>query len=230
MKKVGIVGGIDPVSTIAYYRGIIDACSPAFEEHGYPEIAVESIDMKRAMFHVDNSRWDQVSEFIASKFEVLRAGGAAFGAIASTALHVAFDEIQSQTFLPLVSVVDATLNYTIQHNLRNLCLLGEKVTMESDCFRQMFEKEEIRLVLPNPEEQDFIHNAISSVGRSSVLKEGTKKNILAIIDRIIKDEHIDGLIAGSAAIPLLVTADEVSVHYVDSSRIHIHNIVEICKN
>ena len=230
MKKVGIVGGIGPESTIAYYRGILEAFKPTFAQYGYPEIAIESIDMHTVMYHIENSKWEEIAEFIASKFEVLRAGGAAFGAIASNTPHFVFDAIQSQTFLPLVSIVDATLNYTIQHNLRKLCLLGTKVTMGTDYYKRMFEVENIRLVVPNAEEQEYIDKKLFSEIEFGILKEETRRGFLAIIERIVKEENVEGIIAGCTELPLLLSAEAVSVHYIDTVKIHIAHIVDICKN
>jgi aspartate racemase len=229
MKKVGIVGGIGPESTLEYYRGIIDAFKQDFEQQGFPEIAIESIDLKAVMYHVRKAAWDQVAAFIASKFEVLRVGGADFGVIASNTPHIVFDEIQNQTFLPLLSIVDATLNYSKTLDYRNLCLLGTKFTMGADFYKHIFKKENIRLVVPNEDEQDYIHQKIFSEIELGIIKEDTKKNFLMIIDRIVKSENIEGVILGCTELPLLIKAEDINVHYINTTQIHIANIVDICK-
>ena len=229
MKKVGIVGGLGPESTVQYYRGIIDAFKPAYDHYGYPEIAIESINLKAVMNHIDLSRWDEVAEFIASKFEVLRAGGAVFGAIASNTPHIVFDAIQSQTFLPLLNIVDATLNYSKQHDFKKLCLLGTKITMGADFYKYVFEKEDIKLVVPHQDEQDYIQEKIFSEIEFGIIKKGTKKKFQSIINRIVKEENIEGVILGCTELPLLIKADDVIVHYIDTAQIHIANIVDICK-
>jgi aspartate racemase len=229
MKKVGIVGGLGPESTVQYYRGIIDAFKPAYDHYGYPEIAIESINLKAVMNHIDKSRWDEVAEFIASKFEVLRAGGAVFGAIASNTPHIVFDAIQSQTFLPLLNIVDAALNYSKQHDFKKLCLLGTKITMAADFYKYVFEKEGMRLVVPNQNEQDYIQEKIFSEIEFGVIKKETKKKFQAIINRIVKEENVEGVILGCTELPLLIKAKDITVHYIDTAQIHISNIIDICK-
>jgi aspartate racemase len=229
MKKVGIVGGLGPESTIQYYRGIINGFRSSYDQYGYPEIAIESINLKAVMNHIDKSRWDEVAEFIASKFEVLRAGGAAFGVIASNTPHIVFDTIQSQTFLPLLNIVDATLNYSKQHDFKKLCLLGTKITMGADFYRYVFDKEGISLVVPNQDEQDYIQMKIFSEIEFGVFKKDTKKNFQAIMNRIIKEENVEGVILGCTELPLLIKAKDIPVHHIDTAQIHIANIVDICK-
>jgi aspartate racemase len=229
MKKVGIVGGLGPESTLDYYRGIIAAFKPTFEDHGYPEIAIESINLKTVMYHFQRSAWDTVAAFIASKFEALRIGGADFGVIASNTPHRVFDTIQAQTFLPLLSIVDATLNYSKTRNLSRLCLLGTKFTMGADFYQHIFEKENIRLFVPNTDEQEYIQEKIFSEVEFGVIKEETKKDFLAIIDRIVKSENIEGVILGCTELPLLIKAEDISVQYIDTTQIHIAGIVDVCR-
>jgi aspartate racemase len=229
MKKVGIVGGLGPESTMEYYRGIISAFKPTYEDHGYPEIAIESINLKTFMYHVEKSAWDTVAAFIASKFEILRTGGADFGVIASNTPHRVFDTIQAQTFLPLLSIVDATLNYSKMRDYRNLCLLGTRSTMGADFYQHIFEEENIRLVVPNEDEQDYIQEKIFSELEFGIIKEETKKSFLAIIDRIVKAEKIEGVILGCTELPLLIKADDIPVQYIDTAQIHIAGIVDICR-
>ncbi len=229
MKKVGIVGGLGPESTIAYYRGIVDAFKPTFEVSGFPEIAIESVNLKAVMSHVERSGWEEVASFIANKFESLRLAGADFGAIASNTPHIVFDAIQSRTFLPLQSIVDATLNYSKQWNFDKLCLLGTKTTMNADFYQQMFAKENIHLVVPNMEERAYIHEKIFSEIEFGIIKEETRTRFLAIIDRIIKEDNVAGVILGCTELPLIIKAGDIDVDVIDTTRIHIESIIDICR-
>jgi len=45
MKKIGIIGGIGPESTLDYYRGIIDAFRERVGGMNYPDIIIYSADL-----------------------------------------------------------------------------------------------------------------------------------------------------------------------------------------
>jgi aspartate racemase len=229
MKKVGIVGGLGPATTLDYYRGIIDAFKSTYHEDGFPEIAVESINLKTFMYHVEKSSWDTIAAFIASKFEALRVGGADFGVIASNTPHRVFDAIQSQTFLPLLSIVDATLNYAKTHDMSNLCLLGTKSTMSADFYQHVFEEEKIRLAVPHEDEQDYMQEKLFSEIEFGIIREETKRNFLAIIDRMVESEKVEGVILGCTELPLLIKAEDIAVQYIDTAQIHIASIVDVCR-
>ena len=229
MRKVGIVGGLGPESTVDYYRGIIHAFKPTYEKEGYPEIAIESLDLKTFMSLIGKADWDEVSRCIAFKFEVLRAGGAAFGAIASNTPHRVFEDIQSRTLLPLLSIVDCSLNYSRLYKFSNLCLLGTKITMGSDFYQQIFARENIRLVVPHDNEQEYMQEKIFSEIEFGIIREETRNNFLAIIDRIVQEEKVEGVILGCTELPLLVRPEDIRVQCINTTEIHISNIVDRCR-
>ena len=45
MKKIGLVGGIGPASTIEYYLGIIQKSLNEQNNSVYPEIVIDSVNM-----------------------------------------------------------------------------------------------------------------------------------------------------------------------------------------
>lgn len=47
MKKFGLVGGIGPASTLDYYSGIISGVRAKANKDIYPEIVINSTNMKR---------------------------------------------------------------------------------------------------------------------------------------------------------------------------------------
>lgn len=45
MKKIGLVGGLGPASTVYYYLGIIKRCQQQNGEKAYSKIVIDSADM-----------------------------------------------------------------------------------------------------------------------------------------------------------------------------------------
>ena len=55
MKKVGILGGIGPVSTLDYYMGIINGYRAITNDDNYPEIVINSINMTKGLAKYENN-------------------------------------------------------------------------------------------------------------------------------------------------------------------------------
>ena len=69
MKKIGLIGGIGPESTLDYYRLIIRA----FQERksaDYPEILVYSANLTELLKLMEEKRWDALTEWLLHKTEL----------------------------------------------------------------------------------------------------------------------------------------------------------------
>jgi len=229
MKKIGLVGGIGPESTLDYYKGIIEAFKPTYEQYGNPEIGIESINLRALMVLAENGWWDKIAELIGGRLEMLHSSGAEIGAIASNTPHKVFDEIQEMTSLPLISIVESTRDYALSNNLDRLCLLGTKYTMESDFYQTVFEPDNIDIVVPSKEEQKYIQGKIFSEIEYGIIKQDTKVGFLSIIQRIIDSDNVNGIILGCTELPLIIKPEDISVSCLDTTRIHVSSIVSRCK-
>ena len=54
----------------------------------------------------------------------------------------------------------------------------------------------------------------------------TRARLLAIVDRLKKDDAIDGLILGGTEIPLILRDDTSALPFLDTTRIHAAAIVD----
>ncbi|KYZ75304.1 hypothetical protein AXX12_14195 [Anaerosporomusa subterranea] len=59
MKKVGLVGGIGPASTLDYYKGIIDGYRVRTAGDNYPQMIIDSLNLAEMYSYVSNKQWDE---------------------------------------------------------------------------------------------------------------------------------------------------------------------------
>jgi aspartate racemase len=94
MKKIGIIGGIGPESTIEYYRLIIKRFREIRSTNDYPEILINSINMTEMLSFVSSKQYNRLIEFLLMNIKMLEEAGADFAAIASNTPHIVFEEVQ----------------------------------------------------------------------------------------------------------------------------------------
>ena len=109
-----------------------------------------------------------------TRCELLRRCGAGIGAMASNTPHAVFDAIQAKTDLPLLSIVSVTAEYARTLNVRSLCLLGTRFTMTSDYYQDEFDRYNIRLTTPEPEEIGLIHHILMKEVELGVIRERSR--------------------------------------------------------
>jgi aspartate racemase len=225
MKKIGLVGGLGPESTLDYYRNIIAAFRETYDRTGFPEMVIDSLDLRNFTALVEAGKWESIIQLISIRCEILRRCGAEIGAMASNTPHAVFDAIQAKTDLPLVSIVTATCDHARTLNVRSLCLLGTRFTMTSDYYQDEFDKYGIRLTTPEPEEIARIQHILFGEIELGIIRDGSRKELLAVIERIRKAAGVEGVILGCTELPLILSQENMKIHCINPSRIHVDALV-----
>ena len=91
----------------------------------------------------------------------------------------------------------------------------------------VFSRTDIKLVTPNEEEQNYIHEKyFGELLKDQFLPE-TRARFLEIADAMNAREGIEALILGGTEIPLLLRADEHNgIHFLDATRIHVDRLIQ----
>ena len=156
-----------------------------------------------------------------------RAGGADFAAIAANTPHVAFEEIAREAPIPMISIVEATREAAQAHGIRRAGLFGTRFTMQGRFYADRFAAAGMEVIVPTPEEQDYIHERYFADLVNGRFPPETRTRLLAIADAMIERDGIEALILGGTELPLLLR-DEThhGIPLLDTTKIHVAKIVE----
>lgn len=228
MKRIGIIGGIGPESTVDYYKRIISA----FQEHGiesaYPEIIIYRANLAELMLILETGNRSKLADWLVEKVESLFRAGAEFAVIGSNTPHVVYDEVSLRSPIPMLSIIEETCNKTLALGLKKPGLMGTKFTMESDFFTKPFREQGISVVLPDKKDQELIHNRLFSEIELGIIKDSTREELLLVVKRMIDRHSIDSLILGCTELPLILTRDEYGIPFLNTTAIHAESIVKYC--
>ncbi len=226
MKRIGIIGGLGPESTIDYYKGIINIFRQ--RDLAAPEIIIYSADVNRLLELAEAREWNKLVEWLVEMVNALHNAGAEFAVIGSNTPHIVFDKVKSMSPLPMLSIVDETCKRASNMKLKKLGLMGTKFTMESDFFQKAFHDAGISIIVPMNDEQQFIHNKIISEIALGIIKNSTRQELLSVVKRMIDEDSIDGLILGCTELPLILEKNEYGIPFLKTTAIHIDSIVDYC--
>ncbi|MFK5881658.1 MAG: amino acid racemase [Sulfurospirillum sp.] len=218
-KKIGIIGGLSPESTVSYYLYITRAYADRFGDYSYPEIIIYSVNM--TVYHQwrDENRWDLIIKDMADVANKLKAAGADFGLITTNTMHKVFDQVQQKTSLTLLNLIDVTALDVKQKNIRTVGLLGTKYTMSEDFYSSRLEKNNLTVLVPEPKDQETIHKIIiQELVRGEILEQ-SKNKYLNIINKL-KQQGAKGIILGCTEIPLLIKQSDCDIPLIDTATIH----------
>ena len=221
MKTLGMIGGIGPESTIEYYRHLIAAYRAQIPDGSYPAIVINSINMKTLLDMIEADDRARMVEFLVGEIQKLASAGAQCGLLAANTPHIVFDEIRRQAPIPMVSIVEATCEKAKALGLKRLGLFGTRFTMQGEFYPRVFSREKIGLVVPQAQEQAYIHDRYMNESVKGIILPETRRQLLVIVERMKEQEHIDGLILGGTELPLILgdVADR-GIPFLDTTLIH----------
>jgi aspartate racemase len=226
MKTVGIIGGIGPESTIEYYRGIIAGYRERQTDGSYPSMILNSINLTIMINLITANELDAAANVLISELQKLARAGVDFGVIAAGTPHIVFDQVRERSPIPLISIVEATCEAAAKLNLKKIALFGTRFTMQGRFYKDVFARAGIMLVVPEPDEQTYIHDKYMNDLVHGIILPETRARLLGILDKMKERDGVEALILGGTELSLIIKDDEHNgMAILDTTKIHVARIV-----
>jgi aspartate racemase len=226
MRKIGLIGGVGPESSIEYYRLIITRFQDRLSTKDYPEIIINSINMTEMLNYVFNNQLDKLVDFLVARINILEAAGVDYGAIASNTPHIVFERLTDRVKIPLISIVEETCKEIEHKKMQRVGLFGTKSTMTNGFYNKVAGKYGIKIIIPDTARQDFIHDKYMTELIFNRIVPETKKQLISFVHDLKEKESIEGLILGGTELPLILKqSDFNNIEILDTTKIHVESIV-----
>ena len=225
MKRIGILGGASPESTVSYYRYITREYTRRFGDHGYPEILIYSVTFQRFIDWMRAGDWQALAGAAAEGLCALSDAGAELGLIATNTFHQVFDEVAASVPIPLISILDVVSDRVDELGCQRTALLGTKITMSGSFYPDHLSARGIETMIPSAVEQDAIDRIIFDELSRGTITAGSKTSLLGIAGRLIEG-GADAVILGCTELPLLVGQEDLSVPVLDTTVLHADAALE----
>jgi aspartate racemase len=226
MKMLGIVGGTGPESTIEYYRALIAAYRKRVTDGSYPRVLISSVDVKTVL-GLAGTDLPRLAEVLGEEVQRLARGGAEVALFAANTPHIVFDEVQRVSPIPLISIIEVTRDAAKQRGIRTAGLLGTTFTMKGSFYQTVFNAAGIEIVLPNEDEQRFVHEKYMTELISGAMLDQTKAELVNIIKRMRERHGIEAVILGGTELSLILREDEYDgIIVLDTTRIHVASAID----
>lgn len=225
--KFCLIGGFGPESTLDYYKSIITKYREKHGDHVNPEFLVISLDVNKLLKIVGDKAYDDVTDYILKGIKEGHLAGAEFAAIGANTPHIVFDALEKLSPIPLISIVEATARDITHKDIKRVALLGTGFTMKEDFFKDVLKKHDVEPVVPSDDEQNYIHTKIMNELELGIVNSETKEVFIRIIQRLKKENDIEGVILGCTELPMILSSDDdKELIFFNTTEIHVRDIVE----
>lgn len=218
-KRIGIIGGLSPESTVTYYLHITRTYTERFGDVGYPEIVVSSANLEQFHQWRIDGQWDAIAASLIDHAQRLQAAGADFGLIATNTMHKVFDAVQAGCDLPLLHIIDPVADAINARGLTRVGVLGTTATMGDGFYADLLAARGIASVVPDAADQETVHRIIVDELVKGELRDASRQAYLEVMERL-RAAGAQGVVLGCTEIPLLVRQSDSDMPLFDTAVLH----------
>lgn len=220
MKKLGLIGGTGPESTLIYYKKLVYGANAIAGQDFFPRLAIDSVNVFDILKFCSQNDHDSLTDYLMSSVHNLIQAGCEVIALTGNTPHIVFDRLSARSPVPLISMITATRDEAIKRNLKRVGLLGTRFTMMEQFFKTPFIKAGLDIHIPRQNSMEFVANKIASELEHGIVRPETRKAFMTIINEMIEDNAIEAIVLGCTELPLLFAGHDIPLPFLDTLAIH----------
>lgn len=225
MKRIGLIGGLSPESTVHYYQHLCHSYNQKAGGLNFPKMTIESLNLQELIALFGKNDWDGVASILLEAMERLVAAGADFAAILANTPHNAYERLRDRLPLELVTIMDATSRGLERDGRRKVALLGTKATMEYGFFQNHFSARGIGSCVPDAAARDLLNRVIWEELSHGIVKEESREAARQMI-AWLREEGAEAVILGCTELGLLIKPEDTPLPLYDTLTLHADAILE----
>lgn len=223
MKTIGLIGGMTWESTLEYYRLLNEGVMKRAGGYHSASIILHSVDFAEIFSLQERGDWEKIASIMTQIGIELQNTGAEALLICTNTIHKIVPQMEKDPRLkiPILHIIDATAQKIKELGLHKVGLLGTKITMEEDFFKERLKsKFRIYTLIPSHSQREEINRVIFSELSFGKISNSSKKRFKLIIEDL-KERGAEGIILGCTEIPLLIQQEDVPIPVFNTTKLHV---------
>ncbi|UCE67725.1 MAG: aspartate/glutamate racemase family protein [Candidatus Zixiibacteriota bacterium] len=225
MKTLGLVGGTGWVSSVDYYRLINQGVNEVLGGHEFARCVLYSINFGDIAVLNERNDTEGIYALIKDATKKVIKGGAEGVVLCANTLHKFADRLREEIEAPVIHIAEATAGEINRRKFSTVGLLGTKYTMEEDFYTSKLESANIRTIVPETEDRQFINAVIYNELLKEIFKEESKNRFLEIMKKL-QGRGAEGIVLGCTEIPLIIKDDDFDLPLFNTTAIHARAAVD----
>ncbi|MEP5630430.1 MAG: aspartate/glutamate racemase family protein [Tateyamaria sp.] len=216
---LGMIGGIGPASTVAYYQRL---SAGVREAGGVLDLTIVNADVNELIRNNDANDKQAQAKAYANLIDRLKHAGAECAAITSLGGHFCFEDTVALASLPMISAVTPLDAYFAKNGMESVGLMGTKVVMQTQLYGQL---SHTKALVPDTTLEavgdTYIDMALAShctdTQRTFFIEEGQK----------LIDKGADAIVLAGTDLSLAFDGRNVGYKVVDALDVHVSLLTDI---
>lgn len=223
-KTLGIIGGVGPLATMYIGEQIVRLTDAELDQDHVNMVITNNTNIPdRTAFILGESSNDPVP-VIVSDAHKLQTAGAQVLIIPCNTAHSFYKEIQDQTKLPIINMIDETVAYAKILGAKKVGILATTGTIKTKLYQTQCEKYSMTPIIPDDDIQDLVMSLIYDDVKAGKAIERDKWDT---IERALKGSGCDTIILGCTELSIVKKALKLD-RCIDSLLVLARRAIEYC--
>ena len=204
MKTVGIIGGLGPETTSEFYLDLIFSCQKKDKTHR-PAVIISSVPLPYQIEEdaiSKNKGFERFIPFLVVEAKRLEKAGADFIVMPCNSLHVFIKEIRNAVKIPVLSIIEETVNFLKKNNLNKIGIVSTSATIKNKLYENAFKENNLIYETPDDFQQEKLGKFILNLVMGQQNNKDREELIKIINDFEKKD--VDCVVLACTDLQLLI--------------------------
>lgn len=217
-RCLGLIGGLGPGATVHYYRKLVAAHAA---QGRVARMLIAHADVDHARSLAETNKLDELARYLNGFIDSTAAGGAEVAAIVAITPHICTAQLLPLLRIPLIDMVSEVAQEIRARGLKRVALFGTRSTIES----RMFGRLGVDVVVPTPDEIDFIHSSYLDVvyDRSASASIGRLRDLA---QTLVKRDGAESVLLAGTDLSMVMNEDNAGFPALDCAGVHIKAIIK----
>ena len=216
---IGLIGGIGPAATVAYYQRLVDV----FGQADVPlQLTIQHADITTLTENADRMDIDAQTDVFAAHIKSLKGAGCDIIGITALTGHFCMPMLQAVSPLPILSATDAIDTYCAQQGIARLGLLGSPSVLKSRLFGLLHE---VKTVVPD-EDLEGVGRTYMEIATKGACTTHQADLLIAAGAQMMRAQQADAILLAGTDLGLVFDGLDPGYPTIDALRLHVDAFVE----
>lgn len=208
-KSIAILGGMGPQASAKLLQLVIEMAASEYgarNDDDFPEVIVSSVPVPD---FISNKRTaEAVLNILKARVRNLESFNPKSFSIACNTAHILLKDLQRETNIPFISIIDEVVKEISNRRMRRVGLLGTPVTLRSMLYQDALRQKGIRILVPSSTDQEIVERIIRNILAGK--KETTDIKELVRISKELEIKGAQGIVLGCTELPLIFPKKDIT--------------------
>jgi aspartate racemase len=219
---LGMIAGLGIGAGIFYYRSLVNA---HLANGLVPHMVMVHADAGRVMSLANARESHQLADYLAGLLTQLAGGGAQIATIPAFSPQICAQELSERTPVPLISLLDATVEEVERRRLARVAVFGARVTMETGLFGRLRSVADV--VSPRPDEIRQVSDIYGNIVEEERASGSELETLRSLARALIEREKLDAILIAGTDFSRAFEPETAGFPHVDGARTHIDAIMRV---